>query len=198
MALVVKNVPTNAGDVRDVGSIARSRRFPREGHGNPLHYSCLENPTDSGAWQATVHGAPKSWTQLKWQHACRVKKIFLQNWEGRRTGRRKSTLNTHQRDWCWSWRSHTLATWCRELTYRKRPWCWERLRAEGEEGERGWDGWMASPTQWPWTLANSRRQWGTGKPAALQSTGLWRIRHDLATEQQVEPQTCWISCSESS
>ena len=111
MALVVKNVPTNAGDVRDVGSIARSRRFPREGHGNPLHYSCLENPMDSGAWQATVHGAPKSWTQLKWQHACRVKKIFLQNWEGRRTGRRKSTLNTHQWDWCWSWRSHTSGSW---------------------------------------------------------------------------------------
>ena len=50
----------------------------------------------------------------------------------------------------WSWNSNTLATWCQELTHLKRPWCWEKLRA-GEEGDnRGWDGWMASPTQWAW------------------------------------------------
>ena len=47
----------------------------------------------------------------------------------------KSTLNTHWKDWCWSWSSNTLATWCEELIYWKRPWCWERLRAGGE-GER--------------------------------------------------------------
>ena len=50
-------------------------------------------------------------------------------------------------DWCWSWNSKTLATWYEELTHLKRPWCWDRLK-EGREGEdRGWDGWMASPTQ---------------------------------------------------
>ena len=43
-------------------------------------------------------------------------------------------------DWCWSWISNTLATWCKELTHWERPWCWERLRAWGEEGNRGWDG----------------------------------------------------------
>ena len=106
------------------------------------------------------------------------------NWEGRRTGRRKSTLNIHQKDWCWSWCSNTLATWCRELTYWKRPWCWERSKAEGEGGSRGWDGWMATLIQWTWTFANSGRWWGTGKPVVLQSMGLWRIRHDLVTEQQ--------------
>ena len=47
------------------------------------------------------------------------------------------------------WNSNTLATWCKELT-RKRPWCWERLRAEGEGDDRGWDGWMASSTRWTW------------------------------------------------
>ena len=53
--------------------------------------------------------------------------------------------------------SFTLATWCKEPTHWKRPWCWERLRAGGEGSNRGWDGWMASPTQWPWVWANSGR-----------------------------------------
>ena len=56
-------------------------------------------------------------------------------------------------------------------THWKSPWCWERLKAEGEEGVRGWDGWMASLMQWTWTEVNSGRWWGTGKPGALQSWG---------------------------
>ena len=62
----------------------------------------------------------------------------------------KSVQGVHWKDWCWSWNSSTLATWCEELTHWKRPWCWERLKKGGEEGNRGWDGWMASPTQWIW------------------------------------------------
>ena len=50
--------------------------------------------------------------------------------------------------WCWSWNSNTLATWCEELTHLNRPRCWERLKARGEGDNRGWDDWMASPTQW--------------------------------------------------
>ena len=64
VALVVKIPPANA-DVADVGSIPGSGRCPRGGHGNPLQYSCLENPMDRGAWQATVHGVTQSWTPLK-------------------------------------------------------------------------------------------------------------------------------------
>ena len=66
-----------------------------------------------------------------------------------RTARRskKSVLNIHWKDWCWSWNSNTLATWCKDLTPWKRPWCWERLKAGGEGDDRGWDGWMASPTR---------------------------------------------------
>ena len=64
-------------------------------------------------------------------------------------------LNIHWKDWCWSWSSNTLATYSEELTHWKRPWCWERLREWGEGGNRGWDGWMASPTQWTWVWANS-------------------------------------------
>ena len=54
-------------------------------------------------------------------------------------------LNIHWKDWCWSWNSNTLVTWCQELTHWKRPWCWVRLKAGGEADDRGWDGWMASP-----------------------------------------------------
>ena len=59
------NLPANAGDIRDPGSITGLGRSPGGGHGNPLQYSCLENPMDRGPWQATVYGATKSWTQLK-------------------------------------------------------------------------------------------------------------------------------------
>ena len=65
VALVVKNPPANAGDQRDVGSNPGSGRSPGEGNGNPLQYSCLENPMDRGAWWATVHGVTKSQTRLK-------------------------------------------------------------------------------------------------------------------------------------
>ena len=71
-----------------------------------------------------------------------------------------------------SWSSNTLATWCKELTYWKRPWCWERLRAVGEGDDRRWDGWMASSTQWTWVWANSGRLWRSGKPSMLQSMEL--------------------------
>ena len=57
---MVKNLPANAGDTRDVGSIPGSGRVPGEENGNPLQYSCLGNPMDRGAWWATVHGVTKS------------------------------------------------------------------------------------------------------------------------------------------
>ena len=65
VALVVKSLSVNAGDVRDAGSIPGSGRSPGGRHNNPLQYSCLENPMDRGAWQAAVHGITQSWTRLK-------------------------------------------------------------------------------------------------------------------------------------
>ena len=65
MALMVKKPPANAGDVRDMGSIPGSERFPGEGHGNPLQYSWLKNPMNRGALRAIVHRRAKSRTQLK-------------------------------------------------------------------------------------------------------------------------------------
>jgi len=57
---VVKNLPTNAGDKRDAGSNPRSGRSLGRGHGNPLQYSCLENPMERGAWSATIHRIAQS------------------------------------------------------------------------------------------------------------------------------------------
>ena len=65
VALVVKNLPASAGDIRDTSSTPGSGRSPGGGHGNPLQYSCLENPMDRGAWWATVHGVTKRWTRLE-------------------------------------------------------------------------------------------------------------------------------------
>ena len=64
VSLVIKNLPDNAGDIRNVGSIPGSRRSREGGHGNPLQYSCLENPMDRGTWQATLHRVTKSQIQL--------------------------------------------------------------------------------------------------------------------------------------
>ena len=75
-----------------------------------------------------------------------------------------------------------LATWCKERCHWKRPWCWKRLKAGGEGDNRGWDGWMASPTQWTWDWASSRSWWWTGKTGVLQSMGSQRVRHDWMTE----------------
>ena len=65
VARVVKNLPANAGDIRDSGSIPGWGRSPEEGNGNPLRYSCLENPRDGGAWWAAVYGVTQSRTRLK-------------------------------------------------------------------------------------------------------------------------------------
>ena len=72
--------------------------------------------------------------------------------------------------------------WCEELTHLKKPWCWERLRAGGEGVDRGWDGWMASLTQWTWVWVNSGSWQWTGRPGVLQFMGSQRVRHNWATE----------------
>ena len=74
-------------------------------------------------------------------------------------------------------KSNTLVTCWEELTHLKRPWCWERLKAGGEGDERGWDGWMASLTEWTWVWVSSRSWWWTRKPGMLQ-----RVRHGWVTE----------------
>ena len=65
---------------------------------------------------------------------------------------------------------------------RKRPWCWEGLKAGGEGDDRGWNGWMVSLTQWTWVWVNSRNCWWMERPGMRQSMGFQRVRHDWATE----------------
>ena len=76
----------------------------------------------------------------------------------------------------------SLATWCKELTHLKRPWCWERLKAGREGDDRGWDGWMASLTQWTRIWVNSGSWWWTGRPGVLKSMGSQRVRPNWVTE----------------
>ena len=84
---------------------------------------------------------------------------------------RKSAPNMHWKDWCWSWNSNNLSTWCEQLTHWKRPWCWEGLKVGEKRGDRGWHGWMTSLTQWTWVWTNFGKWWRTGKPGMLQSMG---------------------------
>ena len=102
-------------------------------------------------------------------------------WDQTSQSWRKPTLNIHWKDWCWSWSSNTLVTWCKELTHWKRTQCWVRLKAKGEDGDRGWVGWLDSIIlnghEFEQILGNSKRQ------MSLVSMGLQRVGHDSATEQ---------------
>ena len=116
-------------------------------------------------------------------------------WTARRSNQsilREISPGVHWKDWCWSWNSNTLATWLEELTHLKGPWCWERMRAgEGDDG--GWDGWMASPTQWSWVSVNSGSWWWTGRPGVLWFMGSqsgmtkWLNWTELNTERKNAP-----------
>ena len=85
----------------------------------------------------------------------------------------------------------TLATSCEELTHWKRLWCWEGLGAGGKGNDRGWDGWMASPTWRTWVWVNSRSWWWTGRPGVMQFMGSQRVGHDWATELKLFLPHCW-------
>ena len=83
---------------------------------------------------------------------------------------RRLVLGVHWKDWWLSWNSNTLATSCEELTHWKRPWCWEGL-GTGEGDNRGWHGWMASPTRWTWFWVNFRFDDGQGGLVRCDSWG---------------------------
>ena len=75
-----------------------------------------------------------------------------------------------------------LATWCEELTHWKKPWYWESLKVGGKGDDGGWDGWMASLTQWKWVWVNSGSLWWLGNPGLLQSMRSQRVGHNWVTE----------------
>ena len=139
-------------------------------------------------WELDHEGwALKNWCFELW---C-WRRLLRVPWTTRRSNQsilRKSILNILWKDWCWSWSSNTLPTWCKEPTHKKRPGCWERLR-EGEGDDRGWDGWMASPTQWTWIWVSSGKWWRKGKLDVLQSMRSQRVKHYWVTKQQ---QWLWV------
>ena len=108
------------------------------------------------AFPVVMYGC-KSWTIKKAEH-WRIDAFELRCWRrllrvpwiARRSNQsilKEISPEYSWKDWCWSWNSNTLATWYKELTHLKRPWCWERLKAGGEGDDREWDDWMASLTQ---------------------------------------------------
>ena len=122
---------------------------------------------DRGAWWAIDHRVTKS--QLDMTEKEMLSLSFLQ-------GQMECPL-LYRLIWVC-----TLATSCEELTHWKRLWCWEEL-GPGEEGDdRGWDGWMASLTQWTWVWVNSGNWWRTGRPGVLWFMGSQRVGHNWATE----------------
>ena len=126
----------------------------------------------------------ESWN-IKWAEHQRIdafelwcwRRLLRVPWTARRPN--QSILNEINPEyslegWFWSWNSNTLATWYEELTHWKRPWCWQRLKTGGEGDDRGWDGWMASPSRKTWVWTSSGSWWWTGKPGMLQSMGSQR------------------------
>ena len=133
----------------------------------------------------------ESWTTKKAEHQrtdafelWHKRRLLRVPWTTRRSNQSvlKEILNIFWKDWCWSGNCNTLATWYEELTHWKRPQCWERWKVGEEGGDRGWDGWMASPIQRTWVWLSSGSWWWIGKPGMLQSMGSQRVGHDWATE----------------
>jgi len=83
----------------------------------------------------------------------------------------------------------------RRVDSLEKTWCWEGLGAGGEGDDRGWDGWMASPTRWTWVWVNSGSWWWTRRPGVLQFMGLQRVGHYWATELNWSPYLTWPHCS---
>ena len=139
----------------------------------------------------------ESWTVKKAEHQ-RIdafelwcwRRLLQVSWNARRSIQsllKRPVLGVHCKDWCWGWNSNASATSCKELTRWKRPWHWEGLGAGGEGDNRGWDGWMASPTWWTWVWVNSGSWWWTGRLGMLWFMGLQRFGHNWVTDLNWRP-----------
>ena len=166
-------------------------RKPRQHITKQRHYFANKGPSSQNygfpsnhVWMWETIKKAECWRTDAFELLC-WRRLLRVRWTARRSNQsilKESVLNIHWKDWCWSWNSNTLATWCEELTHLKRPWCWERLNVGGEGDDRGWDVWMPSPSHWTWVWVNSGGWWWTGRPGMLQSMGSQRVRHDWATE----------------
>ena len=104
-------------------------------------------------------------------------------WTARRSNQsilKEISPEYYWKDWCWSWNSNILATWCEELTHWKRPWCWKDWRQEEKGTRMSWLDGITDLTDMK--QASSENWWWTGKPCMLQSIGLQRVRHNWVTK----------------
>ena len=126
VAPVVKNLPANARDVRDMGSIPGLGRSPGGGHSNPLQYSYLENPMDRGAWQAIVHSVTKSQTWLKWlsMKTCDVMSCGRESWL--KSPQTKLWHRTGELIYLWG---RTVKVYSWPCQWKENGFCWSLLTA---------------------------------------------------------------------
>ena len=183
---------TAAMKLKDAGSLEEKLWPTRQHIQKQRHYFANKRPSSqSNAFSSSHvrmweldHKETWAWRIDAFELWCwrRLLRVSWTAWWSNQSILWKSFQNTHWIDWCWSWNSNTLATWCKELTHWERPWWWARLKAGGEGDDRGWNGWKASQTGWTWVWVSSGSWWWTGKPGVLQCMGLQTVGHDRATE----------------
>ena len=152
----------------------KSSDRPRQHIKKKRHYFANKDPSIQGYVFSSSHvwiwelDYKESWVPKNW---CFELWCWRRLWRVPLTARRSSqsilkevSLEYSLEGMMLKLKLRTLATWYKELTHWKRPWCWEILRAGGAGGDRGWDGWMASLTWWAWVWVGSRSWWWIGKP----------------------------------
>ena len=149
--------------------------------------NALQAPLSRGILQSrmlrwvTMHTSRGSSQHRGWSQASHISSGLFTVWAIREAWQSHTHTHTHT---LIHLHTHTEGERERETDSLEKTLMLEGLKAEREEGDRGWDGWMASPMQWAWVWENSGRRWGTGRPGKLQSLGLWRVGYDLMTEKQ--------------
>ena len=142
---------TNLDSILKRRDITQRYHFDNKGpYGQSCGFSC------SHVWMWEVIKKAECWRIDAFKLWC-WRRLLRVLWTARWSNQsilKKLTLKIHWEDWCWSWSSNPLATWCEEPTHWKRPWCWKRLRAGGVGCDKGWDDWMALSINWTWVWAN--------------------------------------------
>ena len=160
--LLGRKVMTSLDSIFKSGDITSNKSPSSQGYGFSSGHVWMWELDYKESW------APKNWcfwtgAWWSWTDAFELwcyRRVLRVPWTARRSNQsilKESTMNIHWKDYCWSWSFNTLATWCKDTTHWKRPWCLERLKAKREGGGRDWDDSIASLTQWTWIWANSVR-----------------------------------------
>ena len=172
-------------DTGDVGSIPGLGGPPGEGNGNPLVktmvFPAVMYRCESWTIKKAEHWKIDAFDLWCWRRLLRVP------WTARRSNQsilKEISSEDSLKGLMLKQKHQYFGHLMWELTHWKRLWCLERLKVGGEGSDRGWDGWMASPTQWTWVWTNSRTKWRTGRPSMLQYMGSQRVRHERVNKNQ--------------